>query len=202
ILRPLAGIVATILLASMLLAPGARAHVGETFGHLWNEHIKPKLATPGTINAGENPVDWTKLKGVPSGLADGRDQGVDQAVGASGGGPNPSTVLQFFAEPVTVTVTSASQRILVTSHNGFGAGSSGATFLDLNICHQRLFGPVTPVGDFILGNQAPPNTRVPMGLSKILQLPVGQYWVGLCGRGGSGWTNNDWGSTTALVFST
>jgi hypothetical protein len=39
-----------------------------------------------------------------------------------------------------------------------------------------------------------------MGMSYILQLPAGQYRVGLCGTGGSGWTNNDWGATTALVF--
>ena len=201
--RRLGTIVLTVLLASAVLAPGAFAHVGTEFAHLWREHIKPRLATPGTINAASNPVDWTKLKGVPASLADGRDQAVDQAVGASGGGPNPSTLLQFFAEPITVTVTNASQRILVTSHNGFGAGSSGAAFLDLNICYQQLMGPLTPVGDFIMGNQVAPNTMVPMGLSKILQLPVGQYWVGLCGKStSSGWNNNDWGSTTALVFST
>jgi len=31
------------------------------------------LGTPGTINQGSNPVHWTKLKGVPAGLADGTD---------------------------------------------------------------------------------------------------------------------------------
>ncbi len=39
-----------------------------------------------------------------------------------------------------------------------------------------------------------------MGLSRTLQLATGQYLVGLCGTGGTGWNNNDWGSTTALVF--
>jgi hypothetical protein len=204
-LRSLAAIVLAVLLASALFAPGAIAHVGTEFAHLWNEHIKPRIATPGTINAAENPVDWTKLKGVPAGLADGMDMGIDQAVGASGGGPNPTNVYQFFGTPATVTITRAEQRVLVNSVNGFGAGSSGANFLDLYICYQQmpLFGTLTPVGNGILGLALPANARVPMGMTRILTLPVGQYRVGLCGRSSSsGWINNDWGSTTALVFST
>jgi hypothetical protein len=34
---------------------------------------KTQLETPGSINQTGNPVDWTKLKGVPAGLADGVD---------------------------------------------------------------------------------------------------------------------------------
>ena len=34
------------------------------------------LGTAGTINDAGNPVHWTKLKGVPAGLADGTDDGV------------------------------------------------------------------------------------------------------------------------------
>ena len=202
--RRVTGVVGIVLLACVMLAPGARAHIGETFGHLWNEHIMPKLATPGTINAATNPVDWTKLKNVPSGLADGLDNGVDQAVSAVGGGPNPSSVIQFFGAPATVTVTSTSQRVLVTSDNGFGTALTAASGLNLSICHRQLpSGAITAPSDaWIAGNQLPPNTRVPMGMSRILQLPPGQYKVGLCGTGGSGWNNNDWGSTTALVFST
>jgi hypothetical protein len=41
--------------------------------------IRPLLAGSGTINSPENPVDWTKLKSVPAGLADGLDDGVDRA---------------------------------------------------------------------------------------------------------------------------
>ena len=203
-IRRLTGYVLAIVLAMIVIAPGAVAHVGTEFAHLWNEHIKPRIATPGTINATANPVDWTKLKGVPAGLADGMDMGIDQAVGASGGGPNPTSLFQFFGTPAIVTVSRGEQHVLVTSHNGFGAGSSGANFLQLYICHRQLpSGAVTPVGNGILGLQLPANARVPMGMSRILQLPPGQHEVGLCGKtSGTGWTNNDWGSTTALVFST
>jgi hypothetical protein len=45
---------------------------------IWNE-IKPLLSEPGAINNSDNPVHWTKLKGVPAGLADGLDNGVDRA---------------------------------------------------------------------------------------------------------------------------
>lgn len=34
---------------------------------------RPELSDVGTINATSNPVDWTRLKGVPAGLADGVD---------------------------------------------------------------------------------------------------------------------------------
>ena len=56
------------------------------------------------------------------------------------------------------------------------------------------------MGNGIIGLQLPASTKVTMGLSRTLQLATGQYLVGLCGTGGTGWNNNDWGSTTALVF--
>jgi hypothetical protein len=36
-------------------------------------YVKSELSTAGTLNAEANPVDWTKLKGVPEGFADGID---------------------------------------------------------------------------------------------------------------------------------
>jgi hypothetical protein len=128
--------------------------------------------------------------------------GVIQGTSASGGGPNPSATLQFFGAPVLVTVTSATQRVAVFANNAFGTGSLAASGLNLYICYrQQPGGAVTSVGNGELGLQLPPNTRVPMGLSKVLQLAAGyDYFVGLCGTGGPNWTNNDWGATTALVF--
>ena len=60
--------------AGVAFAPGAAdAHVTPDDVHLWTAHIKPRLATVGTINTSTNPVDWTRLKGVPAGFADGAD---------------------------------------------------------------------------------------------------------------------------------
>jgi hypothetical protein len=134
------------------------------------------------------------------------DSGVLQSALATGGGPNPSSTLAFFGKPATVDVPSANARVLVVSTNGFGAGSSGGQLNQLNlaICHQAegASAPVKAGGTSgsILGLSLPANTRVPMGMSYILQVPAGKYQVGLCGTGGPGWTNNDWGTTTALVF--
>jgi hypothetical protein len=36
-------------------------------------YTQDSLSTPGTLNASANPLDWTKLKGVPAGFADGVD---------------------------------------------------------------------------------------------------------------------------------
>jgi hypothetical protein len=67
----------------MLMISPAGAHVTSSFSHLYNTHIKPKLANPGTINSANNPVDWTKLKGVPADFADGVDD--------TGGPPGPAS---------------------------------------------------------------------------------------------------------------
>ena len=62
----------TALVVAIGLTP-AGAHVTDSISHLWDDHIEPKISTPGKINAKANPVHWTKLKGVPMGLADGKD---------------------------------------------------------------------------------------------------------------------------------
>ena len=54
--------------------------------------LKGYLAFPGTINDPTNPVNWTKLKGVPSGIADGVDSegsgtGDGHSLDASDGDP-------------------------------------------------------------------------------------------------------------------
>ena len=69
------------VLGSVLMSP-VTAHVGAQFGHLWRDHIKPRLSADGTINSAGNPVDWGQLKDVPSGFADG----VDAAQGDGDGG--------------------------------------------------------------------------------------------------------------------
>jgi hypothetical protein len=126
---------------------------------------------------------------------------VIQGTSATGGGPNPSSTMQFFGAPVAVNVTSAAQRVWVVADNAFGTLGASAGALNLFICYQQQpSGPVTSAGNGILGLQLPPSTKTTMGLSKVLQLSPGQYTVGMCGTGGAGWNNNDWGTTSALVF--
>jgi hypothetical protein len=65
------------------------------------------LAAPGTINAAGNPVDWTKLKGVPDGIADGVDRLFGFAVTELGGDATPNvsgaSVLSVSGSNLTIT---------------------------------------------------------------------------------------------------
>ncbi len=67
--RLVGALLAIGLVLVVALAP-AQAH-GD-FKHTW-EHIKKKISNPGTINAPNNPLEWTRLKNVPGGIADGVD---------------------------------------------------------------------------------------------------------------------------------
>jgi hypothetical protein len=126
--------------------------------------------------------------------------GVVMGTSAFGGGPNPSGVQQFFGATVSVTVSSSSERVLVNANNAFGTSAASAGALNLFICYKQPAGPVKSVGNGLIGMQLPASTKVPMGLSSVLQLPPGEYIVGMCGTGGAGWNNHDWGTTSVLVF--
>lgn len=69
----------SVVLALAGLVLGAALSTGPAVGHLstsshvWKKHVKPKLKKDDTINQSNNPVNWTKLKEVPSGIADGVD---------------------------------------------------------------------------------------------------------------------------------
>ena len=58
-----------------VLVPPVTAHVTERFGHLWGDHIKPRLSAEGTVNSPGNPVSWTQIKDMPDGFVDGVDSG-------------------------------------------------------------------------------------------------------------------------------
>jgi hypothetical protein len=71
---------AGLIVGAIIMSPVA-AHLKGGSRHVWKAHIKPKLSKEGTINKPKNPVNWTRLKGVPPGFADGVDKG-----GGGGGG--------------------------------------------------------------------------------------------------------------------
>ena len=65
------------------MVDGLNADAFADTGHAHDDRYYTQhfLSTPGTLNDSSNPVDWTKLRGVPAGFADG----VDDAGGAGDG---------------------------------------------------------------------------------------------------------------------
>jgi hypothetical protein len=159
-------------------------------------------AGPGGPEGSAGPQGPAGPQGAPGFPGPPGPSGVVNGVSAIGGGANPSGTTQWFGAPAAVHVTSATQRVLVVANSAFGTSGAPAGALNLFICFQQPPGSVTPVGNGIAGLQLPANSKATMGLSKLLQLPPSpnQYLVGLCGTGGSGWNNNDWGTTSALVI--
>jgi hypothetical protein len=76
-------VVVAVITTVVVAAVPAVAHVTESWTHLRTKHVRPftdkryykktTLRSPGAINTSTNPVDWTKLKGVPAAFADGVD---------------------------------------------------------------------------------------------------------------------------------
>lgn len=113
-------LVTGVVIGTLMITP-AGAHITDSFTHLFNKHIKPKLANPGTINDAGNPVDWTKLKSVPADFADGVDN--------TGGPPGPATDVVC-----TGCVTSSDLGTLTVRPNSVlvlgGTGGNGDYILD------------------------------------------------------------------------
>ncbi|AUX41501.1 uncharacterized protein SOCE26_029150 [Sorangium cellulosum] len=138
-------------------------------------------------------------------------QGVVLAVMAHGIGPHEHALpaglaIDFFGPTVSVEITAASQRIYATAHRYLGAGDIPATGLDLYVCYQRStpggLGPVQRVGNGMLGAEVPAHTRVPFGVSAVINgLSPGSYNIGMCGQAfDPNWTNNDYGYLSVLVL--
>jgi len=109
--------------------------------------------------------------------------------------------LDFMAPTVDVTITSASQSILVTSQRTLGS-NSGASGLTLYICHRTGGGPLTTSGTGAQGLRVPALTRANFPMTAILTgLAPGTYTVGLCGFSTDvNWLSNGSGSTSVVVF--
>jgi hypothetical protein len=103
-----------------------------------------------------------------------------------------------------VVAVGEGQSVQVTSTKALGAGGVAANLLDLWICFRAVGSAAAPtkVGLGMLDHDVPANTRVQMTLSAAFTpLAPGNYNVGLCGSSPSAnWSNNEFGYTTALVF--
>jgi hypothetical protein len=67
------------------MVDGLNADAFADSGHVHDDryYTQDSLSTPGTVNDASNPVDWTKLKGVPGDFADGKDNVGEAADGYS-----------------------------------------------------------------------------------------------------------------------
>jgi len=137
--------------------------------------------------------------------------GVATSLFASGLGTNPNSLTAntfgFVAAPVSVTVT-LGQKLLVTSHKAMGTiTAGGADQLDLDICTLSAAAPAgtTPSqisGGGLFGLSVPQNTRIPFGLSAVVQGLTGTFQVGLCARvvNPAEWNSSEFSYTSVLVI--
>jgi len=84
-------------------------------------YTESELNSAGTINTGSNPVDWTKLKGVPAGFADNVDNDTTYSAG-SGIGIASNVISVSFGGSGTATTVSRSDH----THTGF-VGTTGSS---------------------------------------------------------------------------
>ena len=149
------------------------------------------------------PMGLTGPQGPPGPAGTGAGLDVFMKVGL---GYDPTATTAFLADPVQVTITSALQKILVTSSKALGTSLSfgafgGAQDLDLFVCSQESAGAVTTVGVGVFDLRAAEDTRQLYTLSATLTgLAPGTYKFGLCGRSTDpNWNWNEFSYTTALV---
>jgi len=69
--------------ADMVDGLGADAFAGSSHVHDERYYVRDSLNTAGEVNDAANPVDWTRLKSVPAGFADGTDDVGEAADGYS-----------------------------------------------------------------------------------------------------------------------
>ena len=111
------------------------------------------------------------------------------------------TTVTMLAEPLTVQVASASQKILVSSHKAIGSYWA-AQGLNLWICRQDSAGAMTKVGPGIYNLSLPNGGLQVFSLSATIEnLAAGTYQVGLCGSSNdsANWNWDEFSYTTALV---
>ena len=140
-----ANITAALALSVAISMTPAGAHVTSRFAHLWGTHIKPKIAKPGTINTSSNPVDWTKLKNVPSDIVDGDD---DTPSAFSG----YELITGTGVDISNAATGTASASCSTTDKEVLGGGFYSTQTVDI---HASASYPFEPFTDFFTGTLVP-----------------------------------------------
>jgi hypothetical protein len=113
-----------------------------------------------------------------------------------------TATLGFSPPPAQVSVASG-QQVQVTASAALGS-TGGGSGMNLWICYATTSAPtsLTQVGGGSLGLTVAAGQRQLFSLSAVISgLATDTYLVGLCGSG-TGFNNNEWGYTSALVFQT
>ena len=110
-------------------------------------------------------------------------------------------LLAMLSEPLTIQVSSNTQKVLVTSHKALGSSFGDATDLNLWICRQDSAGALIKVGPGVMRLSLPNPGMQLYSLSAVLEnLAAGTYQVGLCGSSiDVDWDLDEFSTTTALV---
>jgi hypothetical protein len=115
--------------ADMLDGLSADAFADSGHAHDDRYYTKPELNSPGNINDAGNPVDWTELKNVPAGFADGTDEagGVGDGHSLDAADGDPVDVVYVAADGnVGVGTTSPGKQLDIAGdlRLGYGHGMS------------------------------------------------------------------------------
>jgi hypothetical protein len=110
-------------------------------------------------------------------------------------------LLALLSEPLTIQISSNTQKVLVTSHKALGSSFGDATDLNLWICRQDSAGALIKVGPGVMRLSLPNPGMQLYSLSAVLEnLAAGTYQVGLCGSSiDVDWDLDEFSTTTALV---
>lgn len=155
----------------------------------------------------QGPQGATGATGATGPQGPAGTQGVVYAASTSGFGSNPvsGATIDFIGPTVNVNVA-AGQKVLVTANKALGAAGTPANGLRLWVCAKSTAAgsTITAFGGGIFDLSVPVNTRLEFNMNGIITpIAAGTYSVGMCGyttQNPSGWTNNEYGYVSALVY--
>jgi hypothetical protein len=177
------------------MVDGLHADAFSDTGHIHDEryYTEEELSEDGTINLPGNPVDWTKLKGVPEGLADGVDDegtGDGHSLDAVDGDPVDAVYVDGdgnvgvgTADPVEeLDVTgdvSITSKYMIVGRPVLYVPGDHSVALGMDACGGRVVSEITALGDSAgYSCTAASNTFVGSGAGRSTTTGSGNVFVG------------------------